>query len=121
MKSNYMKSAEIKIAKNPNMDYYDKYLLRSQARQKERKLREKLGMANSIYITTDSSSLDWMNQYRNIFETVTTPWTMTATINTDSISANNVFITDGVYTTIDPIIQYETEWRTAQYEYNRSF
>ena len=54
MKSNYMKSAEIKIAKNPEMGYWDKYILKQAATLKEIKLKEQLGLVNRLYIPADA-------------------------------------------------------------------
>ena len=53
MKSNYMKSAEIKIAKNPELGYWDIYMLKQTAVIKESKLKEQLGLANRVYTLAD--------------------------------------------------------------------
>ena len=44
MKSNYMISAELKAAQNPDMNFWDAFELRCEARAKERKLERKLGL-----------------------------------------------------------------------------
>lgn len=54
MKSNYIKSAELKIAKNPDMSEYDKQLLINEARNKDINLGVKLGTIKTAYTTTDS-------------------------------------------------------------------
>lgn len=54
MKSNYMKSAELKIARNPDMTKQNKDLLLWEAKQKELELNIKLGLAYRVYISTDS-------------------------------------------------------------------
>ena len=53
MKSNYMKSAELKIAKNPDMNWAEAWMLKNEARRKEFKLKEKLGLVRSIYAPAD--------------------------------------------------------------------
>lgn len=54
MKSNYMRSAEIKIAKNPNMSPFEKSRIVHQAKQKERKLEGQLGILRyGVYTPAD--------------------------------------------------------------------
>ena len=50
MKSNYMKSAEIKIAKNPECSEWYKRMLIADAMQKEFNLKRMLGLLNTVYI-----------------------------------------------------------------------
>jgi hypothetical protein len=89
MKSNYIKSAEIKIAKNPNMSEEEKYLLMQNARNKRMGLAIKLGTAQKIYISTDSYAKEFRAQsytiddlymhsktdyWRPTYTTTTTPY-----------------------------------------------
>lgn len=54
MINNYMKSAEIKIAQNPDMTASDKIMLINIARQKGEDLNAKFRRVNTVYITTDA-------------------------------------------------------------------
>lgn len=54
MKSNYMISAELKIAKNPNMHWWEKSWLKFEAGQKEIELERKLGLLKyKVYAPAD--------------------------------------------------------------------
>lgn len=72
IKSNYIRSAEIKIANNPNMSEEEKYLLMQEARHKRMSLAVKLGAAQKVYI----SSADWSRGLRASTYTIDeTDWT----------------------------------------------
>ena len=94
--SNYIKSAEIKIAKNPNMSEEEKAILMQEARDKRTRLAVKLGMAQKVYI----SSADYLRGFDTSITytiddsvpTYTTPnaWN-TATYTTATINYDNLW------------------------------
>lgn len=104
MKSNYMRSAEIKIAKDPSMSKLDKDQLTLNARCKELALRIAI---NDVYLQFDDNILT-LNEQPNGNFTVTAQECVERLINDARIASSNYHWYDSIEF---PAPSYNTAWR----------